>query len=305
MAYFLAHLSDFHLLPTKEDEFVGVKPWYHLQACFADLQEQYQSYAHLPSSIICTGDIIHEQGDVSASLSLFGQALEDNFPEWSFIFTPGNHDNITVTTYQQLSAFHTHFQQSPKRVAFYGLNPHWCVITLDSHKPSCVHGRLHAEDAQQVVDYITTHHYQNYILALHHNLQQVNCAWLDSHRFEGVEEFIAVLAKHPQVTQLIRFVLHGHIHQQRNTLLTLRDFCATAHGNLLADLLFPHVDEPYLLTIAAPACSFQFKPESDTFALDPIYPGYNYFILHDDGRFELHQRRVPVDLFPQPTIAGY
>ena len=78
------------------------------------------------------------------------------------------------------------------------------------------------------------------------------------------DAFLATLARYPQV----KTIVFGHAHQE-----------ATAQ--------FQHVH-----IYGTPSTCTQFKPESQTFALDELAAGYRILDLHDDGHIETCVKRI-------------
>lgn len=225
MSFFLAHVSDPHLLPEQADEFAGINPWVHLEACLADLTSQYAQFGNLPGAILCTGDIIHEdpdRPDWAKSYRLFARAVREKFPNWNVYITPGNHDHLDL----MLDAYtdETNLIVSAERVTCHQLAPGWKLLALHSQLQGNVGGRLTPADALAVIHYLAAHAQDQFILALHHQPDRLNCQWLDSHRFIGIEDFISTLAVHPDLLRRVRLIAHGHIHQSYFRYLNLQTF---------------------------------------------------------------------------------
>ncbi len=102
------------------------------------------------------------------------------------------------------------------------------------------------------------------LIATHHPLLWVNCPWLDRDMIKNAEELITWLAEcsvgggEPETVRL-RGVAFGHAHQ------IVEGTCAG------------------LPVWGAPSTCFQFLPESPTFAVDDLCPGYRWLHLHDNG----------------------
>lgn len=156
----------------------------------------------------------------------------------------------------------------------------WTFILLNSHRPGKDSGHLDPVELEALQQALTetASSGQHVLLSLHHPPFEVQAQWLDGSALQEPEQLFEILDPFDHV----RLVLCGHVHQ---------DFQYSRHG----------VD--YL---SCPSTCIQFKPQSDTFSLDVIAPGFRQVWLHADGSFGTHLNRVP-EGFRQPDlqIGGY
>ncbi len=144
------------------------------------------------------------------------------------------------------------------------LGSDWVVLMLNSAKDHEIGGSFSAEELDwlrlQLARYPTRH----VLIALHHNPLTVDSRWIDASGLANAADFWAIIQDAPQV----RLVIHGHIHQE---------FEAVHHG---------------ITVLGCPSTCVQFKPLSQTFTVDLLPPGYRWFDLYPDGRFETAVSRV-------------
>jgi len=99
---------------------------------------------------------------------------------------------------------------------------------------------------------------------MHHHLQNVNSEWLDTQKIKNGQELLKIVSKHNNV----RVLLCGHVHQESDE------------------------GRENLRFISTPSTCFQFKPQSHSFALDSIGPGYRWVELYGNGRINTGIRRL-------------
>ena len=116
------------------------------------------------------------------------------------------------------------------------------------------------------------------LIAMHHPPATLGSAWIDAFGLDNPADFYAVIDRYPQV----RAVCCGHVHQA---------FVARRRG---------------VMIVTSPSTCFQFKPGSETFALDEAMPGVRTLTLHADGQFDTRVQRVAgQDLGLDASAAGY
>jgi Icc protein len=181
-------------------------------------------------------------------------------------YLPGNHDDINLLR-DNLSV--TEF---PSRTVV----GDWQIIGLNSAVPKQVGGALDAEQFH-VLEKLLTAHTHPTLLVLHHPPLPINCAWLDPQRVSNGDALLALVSAYPQV----KAVLCGHVHQDNR------------------------FDYQHLPIYTTPSTCIQFLPRSDEFALDDLNPGYRWFKLFSDGKFETGVSRVGGHYAIDHNAAGY
>lgn len=132
----------------------------------------------------------------------------------------------------------------------------WTVIGLSTYEDGTAGGRLAERELKRLEKAADT---DNPVLVfLHHPPLDLGSRWLDSVGLSNKEEFVAAITRLDQV----RCVLFGHAHQDVET------------------------DIGGVTVLGTPSTCRQFKPKSDTFAVDDTPPAYRRLTLHDDGAIE-------------------
>ncbi len=134
----------------------------------------------------------------------------------------------------------------------------WCCILLDSSVDHEIAGSFNPATLQYIEAALQRQHNKHVLIALHHNPIAVGSAWLDQHMLKNSQPFLALIQQYPNV----KLVIHGHVHQA---------FSAT-----LGHIQF----------LACPSTSLQFKPNSQSFEIDHVNPGYRWFDLFPDGSLQ-------------------
>ncbi len=160
---------------------------------------------------------------------------------------PGNHD-APERMLQEL-------QGAPFQLGGVARWPGWFGVMLDSYLPRKASGRLSAASLAALDRALHDHAHLHGLVCLHHHPVSMDSRWLDQVGLENAEEFFAVLDRHSNV----RAVLWGHVHQIHD---------GTRNGVRL---------------MSAPSTCAQFKPGSDSFAIDRRPPGYRWLELLPDG----------------------
>lgn len=219
------------------------------------LQDVLQLIAEKESDfehIVCTGDIASACHD--SCYRRFVAKVRQYFSA-PLSWLPGNHDSVPI-----MAALDIPNPPITRAIAL----GNWLVILLDSVVPMKVHGNL----AQSELDFLEQTLAQNpgkhIIVMLHHQPVAVGSAWIDQYIVRNAEAFFAVIDRHPQV----KAIVWGHVHQ---------DFRGQRNKTVL---------------LATPSTCVQFKPLCDDFTVDTLMPGYRWFDLYEDGRFETGVERV-------------
>lgn len=145
----------------------------------------------------------------------------------------------------------------------------WRIILLDSSVPGAVHGELRPSEVKRLQALLSGTD-KHTLVFVHHQPVPVGSEWMDQYIIRNAETLLSELEQHPQVKGLI----WGHVHQE----------FSGAHGSIAL--------------YATPSTCIQFKPNEDDFALDDVMPGYRWFDLHDDGRFDTGVTRIARKEYP-------
>lgn len=173
---------------------------------------------------------------------------------------PGNHDDTTL--------FPFHQQQDQAHVLSFG---EWRIVLLNSAVEGQVDGWVSQAQLTQLDQILTAEAQQHVIIACHHHPFAMQSLWIDQHKLKNSSHLMDVIAQHRNV----KAVLCGHVHQ---------DSSNEWHG---------------VQFLSTPSTSIQFKPRSDTFALDESLPGYRVLNLKENGEFSTEVIRVKIS---QPKI---
>ncbi len=169
---------------------------------------------------------------------------------------PGNHDDTA-----QLDAA---LRQAPFQVGGHIDLRNWRIVMLDSVVPGQAHGRLGAAELERLEEALASAGERHVMICIHHHPVQLASRWLDEVRLLNGDELFAVTDRFAAV----RAIAWGHVHQT---------FDARRKGVRL---------------LAVPSTCAQFKPYSETFALDETPPGYRRLTLHADGSIDTEVIRV-------------
>ena len=214
-------------------------------------------------ALLITGDIAGE-GAVGAYQRLDTALQPLKAPSF---WLPGNHaDALQV---------HSHWSHRFRRRLRFA---HWDVLMLDSQQPGEVGGQMTAQELSWVTLAVDEANAagKHLLVALHHPLKDLGCAWLDEQRVSNSE---AVLAALERVSGEV-VVISGHVHQDS----------VQQHGDI------------QLLT--TPSTCVQFAPCSEDFQADSESPGLRALTLHADGRCTTRVHRVQDETFPVDLDSG-
>ncbi|MDR9402127.1 MAG: 3',5'-cyclic-AMP phosphodiesterase [Halothece sp. Uz-M2-17] len=227
--------------------------------------EEIQNLIPQPHCLLLTGDL--SQDETLASYQRLHQQISKlNLPTY---WLPGNHDQIHLME----KALTNPPIYEDKSFYYRG----WQFILLNSAVPGRVYGYLKEETLAWLDNELKKADHNPTLVALHHPPFLVDCHWLDKSTLQNPEALFEVLDRHRHV----RLVLFGHIHQ---------DF---------------ERDRAGVCYLGTPSSSIQFKPSSETFALDEKKPGFRLLWLYPDGSFETKVQRVAFDYDLDLTANGY
>lgn len=260
----ILQITDSHLFADINRSLLGVNTYNSFQAVVKHIAKTLSQYD--PQLIVFSGDLSQDDSRESYqhiinSMSFFPQPIA---------WLPGNHDKPNL--------MHELFNGSRLTNDKHFILKPWQIILLDSHWDAHVGGRL--SDEQLYFLNQTLASYAEYaVIFLHHHVQPVNSQWLDEINLQNSADFLAIIAKYPQV----RGVVSGHVHQ---------------------DSCYKQQQVTYVTT---PSTCIQFKPTSANFALDMQMPGYRYISLSAEGDITTKLYRVEYDasFLPDKASKGY
>ena len=199
-----------------------------------------------PDLILFTGDLA--QDPCPSSYKRIYSELEKS--PATCVCLPGNHDDFSI-----MKKILNQKNVSCNKQVLLG---NWQIICLDSQKPGEESGYLSAQELAFVEDCLKPlpDHYA--LIAVHHHCTPTGSPWMDVMQIENSNEFLDLLANFANV----KAITTGHIHQDLN------------HKKNRVKIF------------GSPSTCFQFKPNSQEFAIDETAPGYRLFKLYADGRIE-------------------
>lgn len=220
--------------------------------------------------ILATGDL-SQDGSMS-SYRRFQQHLA-RFKAPSY-WLQGNHD----LTEPMVNALGGHGRRdshlSPCLIAV----GDWRIIMLNSSVEHEVPGYFQPDELEFLRDALVKTRGHHTMVCLHHHPVPMGCDWLDNQVVSNAGEFWAIM----DAVDHVKVVLWGHVHQNSERI---------RNGVHL---------------FSSPSTCVQFKPLSKEFAVDDIAPGYRWFDLYPDGRFETAVSRVEGVAFDvDMSVKGY
>ena len=160
---------------------------------------------------------------------------------------PGNHDEIP--------AMQAALAGPPFQICGTAEHGSWTLVLLDSYQHGMASGRLSPAELQRLDLALTAAVGRHVLVCLHHHPVATGSRWLDAVALDNAEQLFDVLDRHANV----RVLLWGHVHQV---------FDGVRRGVRL---------------LSTPATCAQFKPGSDSFAVDLRPPGFRWLDLYPDG----------------------
>jgi Icc protein len=219
-----------------------------------------------PDALVLTGDLIHDES--LEGYRFLRQRLEQL--DVTCFCLPGNHDRVDL-----LAGYLDAGAVAGFRVESFGA---WDLVLLDSTLPFDEGGHLEPALLADLERHVSDHPERPQLVLLHHHPAPVGSHWIDTMRVDNGAELLASAGRHRN----IRGIACGHVHQA---------------------FLAREVDFTWL---SAPSTCVQFLPGSDSFALDPLTPGYRWFELHADGRIDTGIERTAAYPEPlHPSTSGY
>ena len=206
-----------------------------------------KQYQHWPPDLILlTGDLAQEP---SAACYQRMQLFLDHL-DIPCLCLPGNHDEPDLMRKE--------LHKGNVQVSFQLRLQGWQIFCLNTHIPGSEGGAISDLELDWLEDYLAQYPDEPALIALHHHPLPVNSAWMDTMVVDNAAELLARLANYPHV----RLLVCGHIHQQWE------------------------YNQGGMKILSCPSTCFQFMPESDTFAVDELAPGYRWLTLYPDGNVE-------------------
>lgn len=193
--------------------------------------------------VLLTGDLVHEPADEAY------QRLADHLAGLTMplFYLPGNHDNVLKMDYV---LGNNGFDQSNLVVI-----GNWAIILLDTLVDGEHAGTLGDDELIFLQECLTAYSQHSILIALHHHPVSINSPWMDAMALTNADALFTTLDTHAKVKGIIWGHIHQAFEQQRDNRLLL----------------------------GSPSTCLQFKPGSDTFAVDDKNPAYRKLLLDADG----------------------
>ncbi|MFU2077749.1 3',5'-cyclic-AMP phosphodiesterase [Avibacterium endocarditidis] len=239
------------------------------QASFNQVLEEIKQSEFNYDLVLATGDLVQDSSN--EGYLRFCQSVQKLGK--TVFWIPGNHD-FQPKMFEILN--HNNGQLSPAKHLLLG--EHWQIIMLDSQVSGVPHGQLEPAQLDFLVEKLKAYPQRYALIVLHHHILSTNSAWLDQHNLRNALELANVLLPFKNV----KGILYGHIHQA--------------------------VDSQWqgYQVMATPSTSIQFKPDSNTFALDTLQPGWRELELYADGQIKTRVKRITQKQFlPNMLSEGY
>lgn len=199
-----------------------------------------------PAAVLATGDLV--QDETRAGYRRFRELLAPlGVP---VLCVPGNHDAPELMA-EELAA--PPFQLGGS--ADFGP---WRVIALSTWTAQDDGGRLSDAELARLQAALADPAPAYVLVALHHHPVPMGSHWLDGVALRNADALLALVDGHPRV----RALLWGHVHQASDRL----------RGGLRL--------------LSSPSTCAQFRPASESFAIDERPPGYRWLDLRPDGRLD-------------------
>jgi len=199
-----------------------------------------------PAAIIATGDLV--QDETRQGYERFHKSMSATGAPVHCI--PGNHDSPSIMAELLNDA---PFQYCGD--ASYG---DWQLIMLDTTARWDESGQMAATELERLDNTLANCSDKHALLTMHHHPVPMGSAWLDRINLLNSHEFLAIIERHTNV----RGIVWGHVHQESDQ---------TING---------------VRMLSSPSTCSQFLPNSESFGLDTLSPGYRWLELQPDGSIE-------------------
>jgi len=225
---------------------------------FKQVLEHIHLTYHSIDLLLVTGDLV--QNASQASYQRIFQALKNY--STPTVCLPGNHDDTDL----MLKIIADKQVNCNKQSLFKS----WHIICLNSKKPNANGGYLASSELTYLANALEKEPLLNTLIAVHHHPIPTESIWMDTMTIENSDELFAILKNHPQV----KAISCGHIHQEIQS------------------------KKDNILIFGTPSTCFQFKPLSESYAVDDDKPGYRVFSLLSDGSVKSTVIRLPSEKSP-------
>jgi Icc protein len=193
--------------------------------------------------VLVTGDLI--QDDSPEAYQRFRQLL---LPlNLRIHCVPGNHD---IRDLMQIVC-----RQPPFSYCAWEEIGNWLIVGIDSCIRGDAGGVVAADELDRLSAIVAGSSAKHVMVCLHHPPVKMGSRWLDTVGLKNGNEFLERLS----MLGRVRVVVFGHVHQEYDA------------------------EHDGVRIIATPSTCRQFKPGSDSFAVDENPPAYRRFELHADG----------------------
>lgn len=219
-----------------------------------------------PDLILLTGDLVQEP--LPVAYERLSHYLETLQLPW--VVLPGNHDDPEMMA----NILCRNAQHCAKHI----LTKTWQILGLNSYLPGSTGGHLDAAELELLTHSLAQAQDRPALIALHHPPLPVKSPWMDTMQVDNGQELLTLLERFPNV----KGVIFGHVHQ-------------VFESNYRSIRLW-----------SVPSTCFQFKPGSETFALDAQAAGWRWLELHACG--QIHTRVERLDHLPPGldfSLSGY
>lgn len=206
--------------------------------------------------IIVSGDLAQEPSP-SSYLRILETLSTTSIPS---ICLPGNHDDYGM----MLQTLKLETINCNKQIVL----DNWQIISLNSQIIGETGGYLSDDELDFLDTCLKRKPHLHALVTFHHHCIPTGSEWMDTMLITNSDHLFQILANHPQV----QAITTGHIHQNLETKL---------NG---------------ISVYGTPSTCFQFKPNSQTFALEQTAPGYRWFKLYVDGKITSAVERLNSDL---------
>jgi Icc protein len=200
-----------------------------------------------PDALLMSGDLV-DDGSREGYAALAAELAPLGLPAHCI---PGNHDAPSA-----LAALSGHAHM---RVGGQHRLGAWLVCLLNTFIPDDACGRLAPAQLATLDKALAREAQRPAMVVLHHHPVPVGSRWLDGVALLEPARLFEVIDRHPQV----KAVVFGHVHQEHDS------------------------ERRGVRILGTPSTCVQFTKHSDEFATDAtLAPGFRWFELHDDGRFD-------------------
>ncbi|NKC00253.1 MAG: hypothetical protein GKR90_17455 [Pseudomonadales bacterium] len=241
-------ITDCHLV-VEDALLIGVDTQASLEAVLRQATAERK-----PDAVLASGDLAHDP--MPAVYERFLTTVQEH-TDAPLVCAPGNHDVLAAMS------------GLPQKDLQIG---NWAIVNLDSHEDESTPASVSAQDRERVQQAFAETDADHVLLSTHHPFVAVGAPWLDRDRIQNPEELVKWLAEcsrsdsdpaESQSAGRIRAIVFGHAHQE-----------VSGHCENVP-------------VYGAPSTCFQFKPRSQTFAIDDEgdgrHPGFRWIELDEDG----------------------